>query len=238
MKKSVGIFSLTSCEGCEFEMLNHYEKFNELLRYFDIKNFRLGQEDSWPGPFDIAIVEGNPEGEEQIKLIKHVRKISGTVVIIGACAHLGGIQSERNRLPRKFIDKDPIKTVSDYIKVDYIIPGCPIRHEELFAALMDIYWGKIFTLPDLPVCAECRQNENVCHLRNHKPCLGPITRGGCNSICINKGEACLGCRGTINQPNIAKLKEALGSMITEDEVENLLTFYGDYEKEHNKFVIK
>lgn len=234
MKKTLGIFSLTSCEGCEFEMLNHYEKFNELLSFFDIKNFRLGQEDSWPGDMDISIVEGNPDGEEQIKLLRHIRKISRIIIIIGACAHLGGIQSERNRLPRKLIDKDPTRTVSDIIKVNYTIPGCPIRHEELFAALMDIYWGKNFTLASLPVCSECRQNENACFLRHNKPCLGPITRGGCNSICINKGEACLGCRGLIEQPNILKLKETLSVMISGEEIENMLTFYGDYEKEHHK----
>ncbi len=236
IKKSLAIFSLTSCEGCEFEMLNHYEKFNALLEFFDIKNFRLGQEDSWPGPFDISIVEGNPDGEEQVKLIHHIRKISGIVVIIGACAHLGGIQSERNRLPRKLIDKAPIKTVLDYIKVDYIIPGCPIRSEELYSALLDIYWGKVFALPDLPVCSECRHNENICRLRDHKPCLGPITRGGCNSICVNKGEACLGCRGPIPQPNITKLKELLATMISEPEIENMLTFYGDYTKFHNQII--
>lgn len=235
-KKSLAIFSLTACEGCEFEMLNHYEEFNGLLEFFDVQNFRLGAEDAMPGPFDVAIIEGCPDGERQVKLAKSIRKNAEVIVALGACAHLGGIQSERNKVDKNFINATPIKTLADVIKVDYIVPGCPSNHVELYRCLMDIYWGKIFTLPDLAVCFECRQNQNECLIKKGKPCLGPITRGGCNSVCVNSGESCLGCRGTTPQANIPRIKEVLSGMITEKEVENMLTFYGDYEKEHKKEV--
>lgn len=227
MKKTLAIFSLTSCEGCQFEMLNHYDDFEAMLKFYDVKNFRLGQEDNFDGPFDVAIVEGNPDGERQRTFLKKIRKESKVLVAIGACAHLGGIQSERNRLPIKFTGKEHTKTVSDITRIDYIIPGCPISRKELYSCLMDIYWGKIFRLPDLAVCFECRQNENECLLKNKKPCLGPITRAGCDSICVNAGEACLGCRGTISEPNAAKLEEELDQIIKKEEVENLLSIYGN-----------
>jgi len=232
-KKTLAIFSLTSCEGCQFEALNNFEAFSKLLQFFDIKNFRLGQEENLPGPFDIALVEGSPEGKEQIKLLREIRKSSKLVVIIGACAHLGGIQSERNFLPAKLINKEKIKNVSSYIKVDFLVPGCPINHKELYRCLLDLYWGKIFTLPDLAVCFECRQNENDCLLKEGKPCLGPVTRSGCNSICINNGESCLGCRGTTPQPNILKMREILGTMMTEDEIDKLLSIYGRIDQNSN-----
>jgi coenzyme F420-reducing hydrogenase gamma subunit len=234
MKKTLAIFSMTCCEGCEFEMLNHYEEFAKLLPYYDIKNFRLGQEDNVPGPFDVSIIEGCPDGDRQRRFVRKIRGESGIVIGLGACAHLGGFQSQRNKIPQKLIHGEPIKTLRDVIKVDYIVPGCPSIHDELYKCLLDIYWGKTFTLPDQAVCFECRQNGNECHLKNGRPCLGPVTRGGCNSVCINNGEVCLGCRGATPRANFAKIKEILGGIISEEEVENMLTFYGDYELENKK----
>jgi coenzyme F420-reducing hydrogenase gamma subunit len=229
MKKSLAIFSLTSCEGCQFEMLNHFEQFGELLNFYDLKNFRLGQEDNTMGPFDVSIIEGSPEGEEQKKFLQKVRKESKVLIAIGACAHLGGIQSERNRFTVNFSGHGDVKSAVETVRFDYIVPGCPISHSELYQALMDIYWGKTFTLPDLAVCFECRQNQNECLIKQGKPCLGPITRGGCNSVCVNAGEACLGCRGTKPEPNIDKLKKILKPIITDHEIDNMLTIYGKLE---------
>jgi coenzyme F420-reducing hydrogenase gamma subunit len=147
---------------------------------------------------------------------------------------MGGIQSQRNRLPKKLIGKAPTRSVSDVIKVDYTIPGCPISQKEAISCLLDAYWGKVFTLPDVAVCFECRQNENQCHLKHDRPCLGPITRAGCNSACVNGGEICFGCRGPIEQANFKKMRQILDPVLEEQEIENLLTVYGNYEKEHEK----
>ncbi len=233
-KKSLAIFSLTCCEGCQFAILRHYDKFNELLNFFDIDNFRLAQEDNEPGPYDVAIVEGTPESKEEIEHLRMIRKQSDVLIAFGSCAHLGGIQSERNRLPDKFIRKANVKTVADVVKVDYVLPGCPVNHNEVYKCLMDIYWGKVFKLPDYSVCFECRQNENECLLSQGKACLGPVTRGGCNSICVNGGEMCFGCRGAIDQANFKKLIEILEPIIGEREIENLLSIFGDIVKNHKK----
>jgi sulfhydrogenase subunit delta len=139
---------------------------------------------------------------------------------------MGGIQSNRNKLPKKLIDKGSIKNVAMIIKVDYFIPGCPINKEELYRCLMDLYWGRRFTLPDLAVCFECRQNANNCFLKKNKPCLGPITRMGCNSVCLNNGQPCRGCRGIIPQANIEKMMESLHQIVGEEEAENLLSIFG------------
>jgi len=233
-KKTLAIFSLTCCEGCQFELLSFYDHFNSLLNFYDVKNFRLGQEENLPGPFDVAIIEGSPDSERQIKFLKQIRKHTKTIIAIGACAHMGGIQSERNNLPHHLISKDDVKSVPEVIRADFIVPGCPVSHTELIKCLMDIYFDKTFTLPDLAVCFECRQNGNKCLIKNDKPCLGPITRAGCDSVCINSGEACLGCRGPIEQANFKKMREVLGTMMEEEEIENWLTIYGNYEKEHKK----
>ena len=118
IKKTLAIFSLTCCEGCQFELLKDFEAFAKLLNFYDLKNFRLGQEINLDGPFDIALVEGNPESEDELKLLREIRKSSKTVVALGACAHLGGIQSERNHLPQKVTSKDKVRRLADIIKID------------------------------------------------------------------------------------------------------------------------
>jgi len=229
-KKSLAIFSLTCCEGCQFEILKDYDDFARLLRFYDLKNFRLGQENNLPGPFDVSLVEGTPESKREINLLREIRKSSKIVIAIGSCAHLGGIQSERNRLPKKYIGRENVKTVPDIIKIDFIVPGCPIFHKELYRFLLDIYWEKIPRLPDRAVCFECRLNENECLIKEEKPCLGPVTRAGCDSICLNGGEACFGCRGPLDQANFPKLREILEPILGKDELDNWLTIYGEIDK--------
>lgn len=234
VKKTLGIFSLTCCEGCEFALLKDYTNFANLLNFYDLKNFRMGQEINLPGPFDIAVVEGTPESMAEYKLLHEIRRQSKILVALGSCAHMGGIQSQRNHLPPKLIGKPPVKPLHEVVKVDLTIPGCPIDNKETVQILLDAYWGKIIHLPDYAVCCECRKNENDCLIKRGEPCLGPVTRAGCNSICVNAGEACLGCRGPLPQSNFHRLKELLGNLMEEEELNNWLTIYGDYEKEHQR----
>lgn len=238
VKKSLAIFSLTCCEGCEFALLKDYTNFANLFNFYELHNFRMGQETNLPGPFDVALVEGTPESAREIKLLQEIRQQSKIVVALGACAHLGGIQSQRNRLPQKLTGKPHVKSLSEVIIIDLTIPGCPIDNRESVQILLDIYWDKTIHLPDHAVCFECRQNENPCLIKNGKPCLGPITRAGCDAICVNVGEACLGCRGPLPQANFFKIRETLEAFMEKDELENWLTIYGDYEKEHKKMISK
>jgi len=231
-KKTLGIFSLTCCEGCQFALISDYDDFSHLLHLYELKNFRLGQEENLPGPFDVALIEGTPESDREFKLLREIRKQASTVIVLGACAHMGGIQSERNQLPKSYIKKDRVKAITDVIRAEYLIPGCPISHKEAINTLVDIYWGKEAKLPDYSVCFECRQNENECLLKNKKACLGPVTRGGCDSVCVNGSEACLGCRGPIDQADFRKIKEVLKPILGDKDTKNWLTIYGDMEEIH------
>lgn len=231
VKKSLAVFSLTCCEGCQFELLKDYDSFNKMLNFYDLKNFRLGQEDNYPGPFDVAIIEGTPESQREYKILHAVRRQSTVVIAMGACAIMGGIQSQRNRMPQNLFKTANVKPINQFIKVDYNLYGCPINNKEAISTLIDIYWQKIPKITEHSVCFECRLNENECLIKKGLPCLGPITRGGCNSVCINGGEACLGCRGPVPQANFYKMKEILKDKLDKNEIENWLTLFGDYQKE-------
>ena len=59
------------------------------------------------------------------------------------------------------------------------------------------------------VCMECKANENTCLFDLGEPCLGPITRGGCDSWCPNNRFGCWGCRGPAVDANVAQMQEIM-----------------------------
>ena len=225
LRKKIAFFSLTSCGGCLSSTLGDEKYLAKLKKYFEIVDLRKEINPEFNN-LDIAVIEGNPDSKEELELTKKVRRRSKTVIIVGACADLGGVQSIRNLLPSKLSRREKAVSVSDVIRVDYLVPGCPVTTEELASAIMDIYWGKIFRLPDLAVCFECRKNENDCLVKEGKICLGPITRAGCNSICVNNGQACLGCRGLKPSANMKKMERVFQSITKAEQTNNLLTIFG------------
>lgn len=218
-KKSVTIVQLTSCGGCRNIAAESLVNSPELKNYYDVKEFEEGTN------FDIGIIDGHPLTDKQIELAKTIRRRCKIVVAIGSCAHLGGIYSLLGTFLPK--EKRPQKVLTEIIRIDYIVPGCPPDQKEILRCLVDLYWGKIFRLPDLAVCFECRQNENDCLIKKKKLCLGPITRMGCNSICVNNGEACLSCRGLKPDANLKKMIEIIKPIIYESEIEKTMTIFGN-----------
>jgi len=69
--------------------------------------------------------------------------------------------------------------------------------------------GKSIVQPKYPVCMECKANENTCLFDLGEPCLGPITRGGCDSWCPNKPVRLLGLRGPAVDANVEQMREIM-----------------------------
>lgn len=211
-KKSVAVVQLTSCGGCQQIATDLLANSSELKNYYDVKEFEEGTN------FDIGIIDGHPLTDKQIELAKTIRRRCKIVIAIGSCAHLGGV----------YLKKE--KTLPKIIRVDYVIPGCSPSQKEIEQCLMDLYWGKTFRLPDLAVCFECRQNENDCLIKKNRLCLGPITRGGCDSICVNNNQACLGCRDLKPDANLKKMIEVLKPIASESEIEKVITIFGNLDE--------
>lgn len=228
LKKTLGIFSLTCCEGCQFELLNFYGDFSHILNFFEIKNFSLAKEENLPGPFDVVLVEGTPETEEELKLLKEVRKQSEVLISMGTCAHLGGIQAGRNFKESEVKHHKAVLPISKVVKVDYVLPGCPINRQEAYKILLDIYHGREPYTTNYPVCFECRQNQVKCLMKEGRLCLGPISCGGCDAICTTSGFPCLGCRGPVEQTNLYKIKELAHNTFSDKEINQRLEIYGEF----------
>jgi sulfhydrogenase subunit delta len=221
-KPSIAIFALTSCEGCQFAILDLQEKFLELAEYLDIDDFRLIEDDQRKPHYDIAFVEGNPVTSENLKIVQHIRKISDVVVVLGNCADLGGVWEIKNYHDYKKIGCYVYKTcktienravveVPKAIKVDYVIPGCPINAQNFLRFVYSVLDKKPWALFQNPVCWECQINKNPCLLQQGKICLGPIALAGCNAVCLNSRQECWACRGILDQSD-EKIKNLIKIM--------------------------
>lgn len=235
-KPRVSIYDFTDCEGCEVELVSLKEKLLILEERIDIIDWRLGQERKEKGPFDITIIEGTPIAEHEVELLKKLREESKVLVGLGACACLGGIpaimdKKERSKWYKK-IYGDKYKPVgidalplSAYVKVDFLIHGCPVNGQEIVRIVEDLLAGKTPTYRGYSVCFECKQANNDCRLIDKKPCLGPITQGGCNAVCIKGGSPCYGCFGLREEAEVKNLLKILNKITDKEEIQRYFTMF-------------
>lgn len=228
-KPKVSIISLTSCQGCQFAILDLGQRFLDLNKYFDFVDFKLIKEAESEPQIDICFIEGNPADDAQIKTLKEVRRRSKILTVLGNCAAMGGIQEIKNyHQPQKIIrqvyknsekiSNPKIKEVKDFVQVDYTIPTCPINAEEFLQLLYDYLAGKKFKTAERPVCYECQINQYQCLLQKNQICFGPWILGGCQAICLKSDQPCWGCRGLLKETDKEKLLKTLEKIASREKI--------------------
>jgi sulfhydrogenase subunit delta len=214
----VGVFKLTSCDGCQLAILNLGEEFLDLIEIVDISYFKELMDRPLRQNLDIALVEGSISTERQKDEIIEIRERAMILITIGACATSGGLQALRNWAslaaykeyvyPRPdVIDALSTSTpVSDHVYVDYELWGCPINKDALSETIISFIIGKRPTLPRYSLCMECKKKGIPCILVSRsEPCLGPVTKAGCGAICMSLSRPCYGCFGPREDANIDSL---------------------------------
>jgi len=246
-KPKVAIYDFTDCEGCEVALIALKEKILDLEKKVDIINWRLGQENNKDGPFDIIIIEGTPITQAEIDLLKELRTKSKVLIALGACACLAGIlgimkKEERAKWYEKIYSKkykpkgiDALPLAS-YVKVDFMIHGCPASTDQIQRTLEEILSGKKPSYRGYSVCFECKAAGNPCRIINKKPCLGPITQGGCGAVCISAGSACYGCFGFREDANLKAHVKALKKIASEKEIDQYYTMFFNQTLEYQNII--
>ena len=244
MKPRIAIFSLTGCEGCSLAILELEEYLLDILGAVEIVNFREGMtERSWD--IDIGFVDGAVSTPEDQKEIKHFREYCKVLVAIGACAHLGGLNTLKNYPSqedhRSYVYGDraewfptvPAQPLSNVVEVDYELPGCPMVKEEFLAFVKTMLAGRTWRLPEESVCTECKRKGNLCLYEKGIICLGPIIRAGCGAICPSYGSKCEGCRGIVNDEALKAAGINLREQYDVDLADVLADFqmFGAYQRE-------
>ena len=222
--ENIGVYSITGCMGCLLSIIFNEKDLLELNDVIDIAAFPFIKDNEEVQEFDMIIVEGVVVHKDDLETLKKLRESTKYLVSLGACACAGGVPSYRNFVPyasykhlihHKEIDIADLepKPIDAYVKVDHYLPGCPPDKAEVLTFFKDVVLGKKPKTYTDPVCVECRLNGNFCLLDRDMLCLGPVTSGGCNAICINGGFECWGCRGPTDDANFKtaeKLYESKG----------------------------
>jgi coenzyme F420-reducing hydrogenase gamma subunit len=224
VKPKLAVYKFASCDGCQLSLLDCEDELLELTEIVHIANFPEATRRMEDGPYDLVLVEGSITTPHDLERIKEVRTQAKFLVTIGACATSGGIQALRNYASvdsyARYVYAKPeyISTlanstaISQHIKVDYELYGCPINKHQLIEVISAFLNGRKPQVPAASVCVECKANDQVCIMVSKgTPCLGPITHAGCGALCPTYRRGCYGCFGPKENSN----RDSLNAWITE-----------------------
>ncbi len=208
VRPKLGVFKFASCDGCQLSLLNLEDELLALGETLDIAYFPEASSSMREGPYDIALVEGSVTTPEDAHRILAVREQARVLITIGACATAGGIQALRNWAdveafkqtvypsPQYVQSLSTSTPISEHVRVDFELPGCPIDKTQLLQVIGDLTAGVHPRLPTHSVCLDCKRRGIVCVMvAKGLACLGPATRTGCGAICPSLGRDCYGCFG-------------------------------------------
>jgi sulfhydrogenase subunit delta len=239
-KPRVAFFDFSSCEGCQLQIINNEETLIDFLSLVEVVNFREAMTEQ-SDDYEIAFIEGCITRDDEVKRLNKVRKNAKVLVALGSCASFGGVNQLKNRFkdlnwPKKQvygnnnIESGRVRAIDEVVTVDLKIFGCPIKKEEVEKAVMHIALGKSVTFPKYPVCIECKANENVCLFNFGEPCLGPITRAGCDSWCPSNKAGCWGCRGPAEDANVEQMIKIMKEHgFSKDTIMDRLDCFGGFQ---------
>ncbi|MEK7576303.1 MAG: hypothetical protein AAB482_01275 [Patescibacteria group bacterium] len=137
-KIRIGWFSFSCCEDNVIlftELLNdHWQEWKKL---FDFRHVRVLKTNNILDELDIAFIEGAIASEGHEAKLREIREKSKKLVAVGACAVIGMPAAQRNYfteeqkqeiefLTARFAALPKVLKVSDVVKVDAEVGGCPM----------------------------------------------------------------------------------------------------------------
>lgn len=234
-RPKLAVWKFASCDGCQLSLLDLEDELLSLAGAVRIAFFPEATRTHLPGPYELSLVEGSVTTASDAERIQEVRRLSRTLVTIGACATAGGIQALRNfkdirqfrsivYASDEYLDTLATSTaIADHVKVDYELHGCPINKHQLLEVVSAFLNRKRPAVASHSTCVECKLRGNVCVLVTGTPCLGPVTHAGCGALCPSYQRGCYGCYGPMEAPNLASMSVALrGAGCADDDVVRFL----------------
>jgi coenzyme F420-reducing hydrogenase gamma subunit len=214
----LAVWKFASCDGCQLSLLDCEEELLTLAGAVEIAYFPEASKTMAKGPYDLSLVEGSITTPHDAERIHKIRRQSGFLVTIGACATAGGIQALRNfadvkdfvaavyASPQYISTLETSTPISEHVQVDYELHGCPIDKSQLIEVISAYLAGRKPAIAAHSECIDCKLRGNVCVMVAHgTPCLGPVTHAGCGGICPACHRGCYGCFGPMEQPNTSAM---------------------------------
>lgn len=183
MKPTFSCEWLHSCAGCEMSLIDLGEALLPLLERMEIVHFPLLMDNKythWAGEggepelpaADLGLVSGGVANEEQVAVLRALRRSCQTLIALGTCATHGGIPALANEQPQTviraavFADCGPVPlqtpsclervyAVDELVQPDLCLPGCPPRPEAIEAAIIAVLDGELPAMFGKSVCETC-----------------------------------------------------------------------------------
>ncbi|OHA00670.1 MAG: hypothetical protein A3H71_03475 [Candidatus Sungbacteria bacterium RIFCSPLOWO2_02_FULL_48_13b] len=146
-KIKIGWFSFSCCEDNTVvftELMNDH--WREWKKIFDFRHARVLKSKNILDELDVAFIEGAIASDEHAEKLREIRGKSKKLVAVGACAVVGMPAGQRNYfseeqnkeiefLIARFSALPKVMKVSDVVKVDAEIPGCPMEPDKFLSAV-------------------------------------------------------------------------------------------------------
>ena len=204
-KPTLGFFELTSCKGCEQQVLNANLALLDVFKQVEIAYWPALSSNDVPSELDIAIVEGAVATREQEEFVKSLRDNAKCIIALGACAC--GLGDGKN---------ETYKAVSDIVEVDHFVRCCPVDTRNFIDVLQSAIGGRNTFISTATLCGECKSNEKGCFFGRGKLCDGLLTRCGCDAACTKYNVPCRGCSGISPVANVETAQEVAKTSSKED----------------------
>jgi coenzyme F420-reducing hydrogenase gamma subunit len=224
-KPKLAVWKFASCDGCQLALLDCEDELLAMTERVEIAYFPEASRTMRRGPYDLSLVEGSITTPHDALRIQRVRRDSKLLIAMGACVTAGGIQALRNfgdvkelagavyARTEEISVLDRSSPVSEHVKVDFELRGCPVNKRQLLEVISAFLHGRKPNVPRYSLCIECKRKGTVCVMvARGIPCLGPVTQAGCGALCPSYGRGCYGCFGPQESPNTSSLSARWGEL--------------------------
>ncbi len=262
-KPSLAVETLSICSGCEIAILDLHLALADVLDAIDLKYIQVLMDHREPPKEGVTVgfVSGGVRNEEHLHRLKMLRERSQILVAFGACSAFGGVPGLANLHtkdelmeevyintkstvnPKKIIPNrivppmlEELHPVDDFVKIDYVLPGCPPPPKLIAELVTSLLEGKEFKLEEKTVCDQCpliKEEKAVtefkrwgtdevfterCLLEQGYQCLGPSTQSGCEARCPTALSPCRGCFGPTAkvEDQASQMIGAIGSIVIQE----------------------
>ena len=247
-KPKLAVWKFASCDGCQLSLLDCEDELLAVAKEIEIAYFPEATRRVMKGPYDLSLVEGSITTPEDAKRIQEIRRVSKSLITIGACATAGGIQALRNfkdvnefvsivyANPAYIDTLDQSTPIADHVAVDFELRGCPINKMQLLEVISAFLADRKPNTPAHSTCIECKRRGTVCVMvAGGTPCLGPVTHAGCGAICPSYQRGCYGCFGPMETPNTVSMSDAWKKLgASPDEIQRVFRSFNGWAEPFRK----